>query len=336
MSAAATLFHPFASGLRPMPDAQARVLFLGAELDLVLPDGFEAELFLVQGFRPFFLPLLKAGWQVAPQASGEDYDLALVLCSRHRGESEARLAEALARVEPGALVVVAGAKTDGVDALRRRVAAALDVEGHVSKHHGTAFWLRRPVDPSPVPRSFLDAHAPAMAEFVAAPGMFSHAQADPGSRLLATHLPADLGGAVADFGAGWGYLAVEAAKRCPKLASVDLYEADFASLEAAKQNLSRHAAEKPAGFFWHDLAAEPVERRYDAVVMNPPFHQGRAADPKIGQAMIVAAAKALRKGGRLMLVANRGLPYEAAMGEAFASVEEVVRDGGFKVFSAWR
>lgn len=336
MSAAATLFHPFASGLLPVPDAQARILLIGAEPDLALPDGFEAELFLVQGFRPFFLPLAKAGWQVAPQASGEDYDAALVLLSRHRGESEARLAEALARVEPGGLVVLAGAKTDGVDALRRRIAGICDVEGYAAKHHGTAFWLRRPIDPAPLPPSFLDAHAPAMADYFAAPGMFSHAGIDPGSALLAAHLPADLAGTVADFGAGWGYLAVEAAKRCPRLASVDLYEADHASLEAAKRNVAVHALGRPAEFFWHDLLAEPVERRYDAVVMNPPFHQGRAADPRVGQGMIGAAARALKKGGRLFLVANRGLPYEAVLGAAFASVEELAREGGFKVLKARR
>ena len=59
------------------------------------------------------------------------------------------------------------------------------------------------------------------------------------------------------------------------------------SLEAAKANLAERRASTP-GFFWHDLLAEPVERRYDAIVMNPPFHQGRAAEPEIGAGMIAA------------------------------------------------
>lgn len=335
MSAHATLFHPFHEGLLDTPGAQARVLFLGAEPGFVLPDGFEAELFLVQGFRPAFLALLKQGWQVAPQASGAGYDLALVLCTRHRGENEARMADALARMAPGALLVVAGAKSDGIDSLRKRTGEKLVVRGHASKHHGTAFWLRRPEALPTVP-PLLDPSLSATAEFVARPGMFSHAGADPGSRLLAAHLPGDLKGSVADFGAGWGYLAVEVARCCSRVAAIDLFEADFASLEAAGQNMARHAPGKAAGFFWHDLLAEPVERRYDAIVMNPPFHQGRAADPAIGQAMIAAAAKALGKGGRLLLVANRGLPYEAPLRAAFAAVEEIARDGSFKVLAARR
>lgn len=335
MSALATLLYPFRTGALALPGNGERALFLGAVPGLDLPDGFGAEIFPVQNLRPSFLALSREGRPVVPQASGEDFDWAFVLCTRHRGENEARVAEALARLKAGGRLVVAGAKDEGIDALRRRLAERLGIEGHLAKHHGAAFWLRRAAGPARPP-SFPDAGAPALADFVAAPGMFSHDHVDPGSRLLAEHLPADLAGAVADFAAGWGYLAVEVAKRCPKVASLDLYEADFAALEAARQNLARHAEGKPAGFFWHDLLAEPVARRYDAIVMNPPFHRGRAAEPALGQGMVAAAGRALRKGGRLWMVANRGLPYEPALAAGFSSSEEVVRDGSFRVFAARR
>ncbi|TIW22658.1 MAG: methyltransferase, partial [Mesorhizobium sp.] len=88
--------------------------------------------------------------------------------------------------------------------------------------------------------------------------------------------------------------------------------------------------------FWTDLLTETVERRYDAIVMNPPFHSGRAAEPGIGSGMIRAASKALKPGGRLFMVANRQLPYEKVLAAAFSSHAEVARDGMFKVFSARR
>ena len=75
-------------------------------------------------------------------------------------------------------------------------------------------------------------------------------------------------------------------------------------------------------FFWIDLLSEPVERRYDAIVMNPPFHRSRAAEPEIGAGMIRAAAKALKPGGRLFMVANRQLPYEPILSAAFSSHAE--------------
>ena len=70
--------------------------------------------------------------------------------------------------------------------------------------------------------------------------------------------------------------------------------------------------------------------------MNPPFHRGRAAEPGIGQRLIGVAAKALRRGGRLFMVANRQLPYEETLEAEFAQWREITRDGGFKVLAATR
>ncbi len=152
----------------------------------------------------------------------------------------------------------------------------------------------------------------------------------PARRLLADHLPADLSGRVADFCAGWGYLAARVADN-DKITALDLYEADFASLEAARLNLAHTRPALEKGFFWTDLTSEKVERRYDAIVMNPPFHRGRAADPQIGRAMIRAAANALERRGQLIMVANAGLPYEVTLAAGFAAHGTLARENGFKV-----
>jgi len=329
----ATLFFPFEAGRLALPENGTRALFLGAEPGFRLPEDFSAALTVAQGFRPHFLALEKAGFAVEPTAAGEHYDLALVALGRHRGEGEARLGEALARLRPGGLLVAAGAKNEGADGFRRRMAALLPVGGSLSKHHGVAFWLRRPETlPEEV---FPHPQRPGgeMAGLATAPGMFSHDRADPGSRLLAQHLPADLSGDVADFGAGWGFLSLELLKR-PGVAGIDLYEADWASLEAARRNMAAQGGEERGKFFWRDLLSEPADRAYDAVVMNPPFHRGRAAEPMIGVGFIRAAARALKRGGRLFLVANRGLPYEATLGELFSESREVTRDAAYKILAA--
>ncbi|TJV68079.1 MAG: methyltransferase, partial [Mesorhizobium sp.] len=66
---------------------------------------------------------------------------------------------------------------------------------------------------------------------------FSFDKIDAGSRLLVDNLPGDLRGSVADFCAGWGYVAAEVAARSPGISALDLYEADFDALEAAKGNI---------------------------------------------------------------------------------------------------
>jgi 16S rRNA (guanine1207-N2)-methyltransferase len=328
-----TLFYPFEAEALPLPRKDARVLFLGAEPGFRLPVGFDAALHLVQGFRPHFRTLQASGYTVTPRVEGSGFDMALVLAGRHRGQNELRIAEALERVAPGGLIAVAGGKDDGIDSLRKRINALAPLEGHLPKHHGVAFWFRRAGTEAAATLRAGNPNLVVEGGFKTAPGMFSFDRVDAGSKLLVANLPGDLKGNIADFCAGWGYLAAEILQRSRSLTALDLYEADFEALEAARLNV--HGAVEPR-FFWIDLLTEPVERRYDAIVMNPPFHSGRAAEPGIGAGIIRAASKALKPGGRLFMVANRQLPYEQVLSAAFASHAEIARDGMFKVFSARR
>ena len=52
--------------------------------------------------------------------------------------------------------------------------------------------------------------------------------------------------------------------------------------------------------------------------------------------MIAAAAAALRPGGRLLMVQNRGLPYERALQAAFSEVTDIAADASFRVVQARR
>lgn len=323
-----TLFYPFESGALDAPEGDSRVLFFGAEPGFRLPGGFAAKLHCVHGFRPYVRALEAAGRVVTPRAEGTDYDMVLVLAGRHRGQNELWIAEALERVVPGGTVLVAGSKDDGIASLRKRIDMLVPLVNALPKYHGIAFWLCRP-EGDEVAVSLRADNPPALVEdrFHTAPGMFSFEKADAGSRLLLDHLPPGMSGHVADFCAGWGYLAAHIADRRPSLDSLDLYEADYEAQEAAKINVPQ-----ASGVFWQDLLAEPVERRYDWIVMNPPFHQGRAAEPDIGQRLIINAAKALKPGGRLVMVANRQLPYEPVLASAFGSSQEIARDNRFKVF----
>ncbi len=329
-----TLFYPFEAGVLPMPESGQRFLFLGAEAGHGVPDEFGAERIAIQPFRPLYLGLDRQGGQsVRPELSEGDtgFDGALILVGKHKGESENWVAEALERTKPGALIVAAGGKEDGIQALRKRL-FKLGVEcEHMPKFHGQAVWFSRPGDIEMLTKA-LRAHPVLVAErFVASAGMFSHDRIDAGSQLLAERLPDDFSGKAADFGAGWGYLSVMLATRAPRLKSVDLYEAHYSALESAKRNMAENCPGIEARFFWHDIAGEEVKAKHDLVVMNPPFHEGHAAEPGLGQAFIRRAAGALVNGGTLLLVANRGLPYEDVLASQFRSFEEVCRNARYKV-----
>lgn len=326
-----TLFHPFATEAVRLPAEGERVLFLGAEAGQPLPEGFCGEITAVQSFRPLFRSLRENAF---PVAEGEDYDVALVLCGKHRGENEDRVAEALERVRPGGLIVIAGGKEDGIQTLRTTLLKLSLTIDYTPKYHGVAIWLARPKDASAAIEALRKRPLMVEGRFEAAPGMFSHDRIDAGSELLAGRLPRDFDGNAADFGAGWGYLSIMLAEASPRVNRIDLFEADYAALEFAKANIARNCPDLEARFFWQDLGSEPPKEKYDLVIMNPPFHEAQAADPELGRTMIRTAASALKQGGRLMLVANRGLPYEPVLAEGFREHGETCRNARFKVLWA--
>ncbi len=220
-----------------------------------------------------------------------------------------------------------GAKTDGVDGILRSARKHVGgVSEAVSKAHGKTFR----VTAAPPPESF--AAPERRAEGMVTPaGGFSAGRVDPGSRLLAAALPERLPARIADLGAGWGWLAARALERAG-VERIDLVEAEHAALEAARGNVP----DARAAFHWADARAWTPEAPADLVICNPPFHEGRRADPSLGAAFVGAAARVLAPRGALMLVANRHLPYEPALDEAFAAHEEVGGDAAFKVIRAER
>ena len=165
--------------------------------------------------------------------------------------------------------------------------------------------------------------------FQTLPGIFSADGPDRGSVLLAATLPAKLSGKVADLGAGWGYLAAEILKR-PAVKRLDLVEAEADALDCARVNVT----DPRARFHWADATTWRPDSLLDVVVMNPPFHVGRDADPALGAAFIRAARRMLAPNGSLWLVANRHLPYDAALTEHFLVHEDVAGNGGFRVIHA--
>ena len=80
-----------------------------------------------------------------------------------------------------------------------------------------------------------------------------------------------LKGRVADLGAGWGWLALEALARCPAITAIDLYEADARALDAARANVADPRAALPLGRRRRPRRAG--RRPTTPSIANPPFHQ---------------------------------------------------------------
>lgn len=358
------LLHPFTDGALAWPAGAA--LFIGARagasLAAIAPRTLQCE----QASKPDVDALRRAGFVAeAPvglrgaiaagdgdasaagaAANGSEVDgslpsLVLLLPPRQRDAARAAIAQAFARVAPGGTVVTAAANDAGARTLESDFAAIAGPPAVRSKYKARVMWATAGApgaDAELAARwAALDAPRPILdGRYTSRPGVFAWDRIDPASALLADALPADLRGRAADLGAGWGFLSDALLQRCAGITALDLFEADAASLALARDNLAAHRERVPLAFHWHDVAAG-VPGRYDVIVSNPPFHgiDGRES-PALGRAFIAAAAAALAPRGRLWLVANRHLPYEAALAQGFAQVRTVVQQGGFKVVEAVR
>ena len=278
---------------------------------------------VLTGFKPDHDHFAGLGFAVEPAAP---YAAALVCLPRARDHARALLAEAAAAVVPGGLIAVDGQKTDGIETALEDLRRQVTLGEALSKAHG---------------KLAVFAAGPGLADwaaqetrvdgFITRPGVFSADGPDRGSALLAGLLPEKLGPKVVDLGAGWGYLsrAILAREGVKKL---DLVEAEHDALDCARVNV----VDPRAHFHWADALRFRPENLAETVVMNPPFHTGRDADPALGVAFIAAARGMMAPDGVLWLVANRHLPYDAALSAAFLEVQEAGADSAFRVIRASR
>ena len=283
---------------------------------------------VVTGFRPDYEAFSAQGFAVSDRVDGR-FDAAIVIMPRAKTLARAMVADAVAAVAAGGVIWVDGQKTDGIDSLYKDLRDRVAIPHSFTKAHGRAF-----VFAAPAAGGFADWQTRTTAPlpgFVTRPGVFSADGVDPGSALLAAYLPADLKGKGADLGAGWGWLAAQVLRRAA-VKALHLIEAEADALDCARQNIT----DPRAAFHWADATKFRPEAVLDFVVMNPPFHVGRAADPALGAGFIRAAAKMLHPAGRIYVVANRTLPYEEALRSTFAIVNPIALGGGFKVLSAAR
>lgn len=337
-----TLFLPFATGALPWPET-GQILFLRARMGAALRDPtVPRDRFICrQSFLPFAKEL-SLGFRASEpgiETPAGPFPLILSLPPRQRDEARFVLAESVARASAGGIVMAAAANSEGARSLESDLGALAGDVVSLSKNKCRVFWAR--IDPARIDRDLLLAWtklgaAQRLAEdarFLSRPGLFAWDRIDAGSALLARHLPADLAGQGADLGCGFGYLTAEILARCPRVTSIDLYEAERVALDLAEINLPPLAHGVALDFLWHDVTTG-LRGSYDFIVSNPPFHTGKADRVDLGQAFIVAGAKALKPGGRMLIVANQHLPYETTFAAHFSRHRIVAVAEGYKIIEA--
>lgn len=174
-------------------------------------------------------------------------------------------------------------------------------------------------------------HRGRMFQFLTAPGVFSRAGVDRGSRLLLdTVEPADAR-SILDLGCGYGVLGIVMGARAPQ-ARVSLVDVNPRAVALARENAALNHVDNAEARCGDGCAAVAGEA-FDLVLFNPPIRAGRAVVLRL----LREARDCLAPRGRLYLVARTqqgARTLGRLMGEIYASVAEVARGGGFRVFEA--
>lgn len=275
-------------------------------------------------------PLIPGSTDLAGLADAS-LDEAVILAPPGTLERDFALAQALRALKVAGRLTALAPKDKGGSRLKKALERfGCEVVEDARRHHRFCY-VTRSADLKDI-ETAIAAGAPRLVEALglwSQPGVFSWDRLDPGSALLLETLPG-LTGKGADLGAGVGLLDHKLLSGTG-VTALTLVEIDRRAVEAARRNLD----DPRVAILWADVRR--LDDRLDGldfVVMNPPFHDGGSEDRALGVAFIGQAAKALRKGGVCWLTANRHLPYEAPLNEAFAKVTLKADRGGYKIYEA--
>lgn len=276
---------------------------------------------------------LNPGAQALDDLGAATLDALVMLAPPGTLERRYALAQALRALKPGGVLTVMAAKDKGGARLGKELVGFGCAPQETAKRHHRICVAERPADLGAIDAAIAEG-GPRRIEATglwSQPGVFSWDRIDPGSALLAARLPA-LSGRGADLGCGVGYLAHGILKHAA-VERLDMVDIDRRAIAAAQRNVD----DPRAAFHWADVAnGDPALDDLDFVVMNPPFHDAGVEDRGLGSIFIGRAARMLRKGGACWLVANRHLPYEAALALNFSKTQPVAEAGGYKIYEAIR
>lgn len=243
---------------------------------------------------------------------------------------------ALEKLPLGGTLVLSGYKGDGTKTYIEKATARAQCEIQIERDSGALLGvitrgaaLGEPLDDQDYAQLRQLELAPELTVW-SKPGIFGWKKIDEGSRFLFEHVDRvwpDSPQRVLDLGCGYGYLSMLALQRWPaaQLLAVDN---NIAAVTACARNLQLFGAR--ARSVCSDAGMD-VEEQFDAILCNPPFHQGFAHASELTEKFLRQLRRLLAPNGRALLVVNQFIGIEAAAEPLFRCIETIARNKSFKL-----
>lgn len=170
-------------------------------------------------------------------------------------------------------------------------------------------------------------------EICALPGVFSQTKLDVGTAVLLPYLKQVKSGTLADFGCGAGVISCYLAKLNPAH-SIIAMDVDAFALHSTQLSFERNSIPASQLQIQAVTSFSDAPFNLDAIVSNPPFHQGIHTNYDASEGLCHEAKQHLNSGGELWIVANRFLNYPILIEQHFGQCTVKADQQGFKVLYA--
>jgi 16S rRNA (guanine1207-N2)-methyltransferase len=243
---------------------------------------------------------------------------------------------ALELLPSGGTLTLSGFKGDGIKTFIAKTAARAQSEIRLEREGGALLGvvtrakdLMEPLDDQNYTQLQRIELAPGFT-VCSKPGIFGWKKIDEGSRFLFDHIDSvwpKPPQRMLDLGCGYGYLSVRALKHWSNT-QVLATDNNIAAINACARNLQEFG--KRARCISSD-AGETIDEQFDAILCNPPFHQGFAHQSELTEKFLRRTQRLLTDSGRALFVINQFIDIEKPAAPWFRRIDIIARNAGFKL-----
>ena len=167
--------------------------------------------------------------------------------------------------------------------------------------------------------------------FQTRPGIFGWNKIDKGSRLLVDTVRSNAliqdNNNVLDLGCGYGYLSIALAQVVD--ASFTATDNHLTALSVCQSNFDNLGIR---GVTLADNCGDSINKKYDLVVCNPPFHTGFSVDDSLLSRFLHTASVCLEISGEAVFVVNSFIDLPQIAQQYFSDCERLIAADGFSVY----